>query len=621
MVMLTKIVFQTLTENGYYLKPQEIIIDENTNTYLGDSIATFNEYNRIIVSFESTDKNTVLEIDSSKSELPLIIKPGEEGITISEASFHEMMLTPGYYGLKVITSIKAYNGLYLITPTSIEWIGLINLRKYLESVMKGLSQNLYIQRMSGQKNIYGDNEYSLNKLYLYINNNIETVVNNINNIVKSPITDIKKVYREQHYSSKQDMKSQKWLSTKGVNKNRNPYAADTTYEKHAAQDIDILENKWIKRIMDKIVQTICFMENKYQLINDDFLSKVNDKQILLESNRKSYNLVVNDRTISKEYKYQKGKELEYTETEINKLVSNHDFILEILTNLRKIKSMIIHYTNETWINELSNSEKQLRVSHKLLKDNRYFQLYDYYCNIISIEDNDSSNRKPYFPSKNTPKLFEYYSLVEVIHIVVNNGFRWDKGWIANSTLEDVFNGEIPTNEPLVFLKDNYRCEISYEKEIESNINVMNKNTSDFLRMNARHYKPDILIGLFDNDTNTLLKSIIIEVKCRLSRNLYNKNGPTQAIEQVKDYYSFGYYDNTKTDRYKTQRGVIDEIIIIYPKQDTEIKYQYDDINISFIQVEATDASDIAEHYGYDNLKKEIEECLELTASGENIHAF
>lgn len=610
--MLTKIVFKSLNDNGYYLKTQEIIIHENTNSDLGENVAIFNEYNKIMVSFESSDKNTFLEIDSSKLETPLIIREGEKDIVISEASYHETMLTPGYYGLKVITSVKSYSGLYLINPISIEWKGLINLRKYLESVTKGLSQNLYIQRMSGQKNVYGDNESSLNKLYLYINNNIEMVINTINTIIKNPIIDIKKVYREQHYSSRPDMKSQKWLSTKGSNKNKNPYVAETTFEKHSTYDIDILENKWVKKIMDKTIETICFMENKYTSICDEFLFKVNKKQILLKENRENYYSIINERNISKDYKYQKEHEIKYLEIEINELISKYKFIEDILSNLIKIKSIILHYLNETWLKEISKSEKQLRVSHKILKDNRYLQLYDYYCDIISIEDNDTSNKKIYFPSKSTPKLFEYYSLVAVINIIMDNNFSWYKGWIRDKTLEDVFNGEIPTNEPLIFLKDNQRCEISYENEIPLNIDIMNRNASGFMRMNARHYKPDILVSLFDNETNTLIKAIVIEVKCRRSKNIYNKKGPTQAIEQVKDYYNFGYYDNKKTNKYKTSRGVIDEIIIIYPKQYKQIIYQYNDINISFIQVEATNSTDIYEHYGYDKLRKEIEESLELT---------
>lgn len=608
--MQTKIVFKSVTANGYFLKSKEIIIDKNTNSFLGDCVAELREYNKIMVSFNSSDKSAYLEIDSSKSEIPLIIKEGDTDIVISEASFHEMMLTPGYYGLNVVTSFKNYSGLYLIVPTSLEWEGLINLRKYLESVTTGLSQNLYIQRMSGQKNIYGDNESSVDKIYLHINNNIESVIDSINSIIKNPIIDIKKVYKEEYYSRKQDYKSQKWLGTKGVNKNINPYMVGITFEKHTIFHEDILENKWIKKIINKTIEIICFMEKRYNNIHKELLNRINEIKVLFENRQNEYNLIINDKTISIKHKKEKEYELKYIEEDINNIESKKKFIEGKLDNLRKIKSILLHYKNETWIRKISNSEKQLRVSHKLLKDNRYLQLYNYYCEIILIEDNNLYNRKPYFPSKNTPKLFEYYSLMAAINVILDNNFKWAKGWIENKKLEDVFNGEIPTNEPLVFIKGNYRCEIYYEKEVQSSTEISRKKSSDFIRINAQHYKPDIIIALFNNCTNELIRSIILEVKCRISKNIYNSKGPTPAIEQARDYYSFAYYDSKKIDS-KTDRNAIKKIIIIYPKQKNKIEYQYDDINISFIQVEATDSKDISKHYGYNKLKEEIEGSLQL----------
>ncbi|MEA4827921.1 MAG: hypothetical protein VB130_15025, partial [Clostridium sp.] len=82
-------------------------------------------------------------------------------------------------------------------------------------------------------------------------------------------------------------------------------------------------------------------------------------------------------------------------------------------------------------------------------------------------------------------------------------------------------------------------------------------------------------------------------------------GPSRAIEQAKDYYNFGYYDKEKRGKNKTKRGVVEAVIIIYPKQDRIIKYEYDDMNVLFIQVEADDTMDTTKHFGYEELKNEI----------------
>ncbi|BDR87832.1 hypothetical protein [Clostridium tetani] len=604
--MQTKVTFYVFYRNEILTSMKYLIIDDSTKEELGDTIAKFDEYSKIAVKFESDDSNAILEIDSSISEYPLQICPSDEVITISEAEDHDSMLTPGYYGINVITTSKTYRGMYFLNSKSVIWEGLINLRKYLETIMTGLAQNLYIQRMSGQKNIYGDEDYSLNKMYFYISNNIENVINSVGSIIKNPLTDIKKRYREQYYVKKQDVKSQRWLCTKGFSKNKNIYSPDIVLEKHSFLDTDILENCYIKQMLEKTLEIVLFIESRYEIIQANSIDIINNKIEIYKDNELSYNILKSDRVVSGEHKAGKKRELKFLQNDIDKLQEHTIFITDILTNLKKIKNMLLIYVNETWLNEIAYTGTVLRPSQKLLRDNRYYQIYDFYLNILTIEKNDPQSRKPYFPSKKTSKLFEYYSVCLIINILKSEGFEWQSGWLADDMDEELFNGEIPTNKPIILIKDNLRAELFYEKEVEANTTVMDKNISDFVRMNGRHYKPDIMLSLFDNETEELINSIVIEAKCCMSRNLKSKNGPSKAIEQAKDYYNFGYYDKKKSGKNKTRRGVIEAVIITYPKQDKIIHYEYDDMNVSFIQVEAADTMDITKHFGYKELKDEID---------------
>ncbi|AIY80820.1 hypothetical protein U728_1630 [Clostridium botulinum 202F] len=612
MDMQTKLTFFVYNDKDILIGDTKcLVIDDTTKEDLGDKVQVFSEYSKIAVKFESDDDNAMLEIDSSVSEEPLQLSPSDKIITLSEAEDHETMLTPGYYGINVITSVKTYKGLYFIDSKSVSWEGIINLRRYLETVMSGLSQNLYIQRMVGQKNIYGDENYSLNKMYSYIKNNIENVINSVDSIVKNPLTDIEKVYKEQYYTKRQDVKSQRWLCTKGLNKNRNVHMPDIVFEKRSFLNNDIPENCYTKQMLQSILEMILFIEGSYQLIKNNSNDKIKDKEDLYKRKEILYDRLKNDRVVSADHKGSKKRELKYLQDDIDKLRGQSIFIDETLMNLKKIKAMLVHYLNGTWLNDISYLNKILKVSQKLLKDNRYYQIYDFYLNILAIEQNDPKSRKPYFPSKKTSKLFEYYSVSLIISTLMNDGFKWDSGWLAENTDEGLFNGEITTNKPIILIKEeeNLRIELVYEKEVEANTTVIDNNISDFVRMNGRHYKPDIMLSLFDMETGELLKAIVVEVKCCMSRNLQSKNGPSRAIEQVKDYYNFGYYDKERKGKNKTIRGVIEEIIIIYPKQDKIIQYEYDDMNISFIQVEANDTLGITKHYGYDELKREIDSCF------------
>lgn len=609
MGMQIKLTFYTYykNNNSYILADtKHFNIDDTANENLGDNVAIFQEYNKISVRFESDDNKSVLEIDNSIYENPLILKPGDDIVTISEAEDHDNMLTPGYYGISILTSKKRYKGLYFIKSKSISWDGIINLRRYLETIMSELSQNLYIQRMVGQKNIYGDENYSLNKMYTYINNNIDNVINSIDSIIKNPLTDIQKKYREQYYSKRLDLKGQRWLYTKGISKNNNVYMPEIVLEKHSFLNSDIIENCYIKKIIQVILDKILFIESYYKLIYSNTQNKVTQKEFLYKKETNEYNISKDDRVVGTEYKKQKYSEISFLKNDILKLQDRLKFTEIVLENLQKIKSILLYYINETWLEQISALKQLEKVSQKLLRDNRYYIVYDFYLNILDLEKNDAKNRKPYFPSKKTSKLFEYYSVSMLVNILREDDFLWDSGWLADGLDDELFNGEIPTNVPLIFIKDNLRVELIYEKEVETNITVIKNNTSDFVRMNGRHYKPDVILSLFDNDTNRLLTSIVIEVKCCMSKNLQSKNGPSKVIEQVRDYYNFGYYDINKSGRNKTLRGIIDKIIIIYPKQNNIIEYEYDDINISFIQVEANESKDISTHYGYTELKKEID---------------
>lgn len=614
MVMQTKLIFYV----SYFVnKKQEtfkkyLYIDDSTDINLGDEVVVFNEYNKISINFESDDENAVLEIDSSISDYPLQLKPSDEIITLCEGGeYSDYMLTPGYYGIGITVASKTYKGLYHINPQSISNNGLINLRRYLETIMSGLSQNLYIQRMNGQKNIYGDEESSIYKMYFHINNSILNVINSIENIIKNPLTDINKEYREQYCTKRQDIKSQRWLCTKGLNKNKNIYMPDIVFEKYSRLTNNIYENRYIKKIIKKILDRIIFVENEYSKIYLNSINTVKDKTDIYEQKEVDFNILNSDKVVSKEHKYDKREELKYLKNDIDKLKEHTLFINGILSNLKKFKAIFLHYINETWLNDIVCYDKEQKVSQKIFKDNRYYQIYNFYYNLLDIDKKDTTRKKPYFPSKKTSKLFEYYSVILVINILRESEFNWESGWLADSVNEELFSGEIVTNTPMIFKKDNLRFEITYEKEVELNLTVINNNISDFIRMNSRHYKPDILIALFDENTGDLLKSMIIEVKCRMSKYLQSKNGPSGAIEQARNYYNLGYYDKNKEGRDKARRSIIDEVIIIYPKQSKSIRYEYCDMILPFIQVEANDNSDVTTHYGYEELKNELSDCFQI----------
>ncbi len=126
---------------------------------------------------------------------------------------------------------------------------------------------------------------------------------------------------------------------------------------------------------------------------------------------------------------------------------------------------------------------------------------------------------------------------------------------------------------------------------------------DFIRGNARHYRPDIRLALFDKATGKLLSAMIVEVKCRKAVYLYSPLADTLVIEHLDDYYSLRFYDSEEKE---SKMGIINSVVVIYPKQNKPIPYEGEN-NYSFIEMEPADEG--IQPYGYDKLKEKVEEFL------------
>lgn len=261
------------------------------------------------------------------------------------------------------------------------------------------------------------------------------------------------------------MKSQRWLCTKGLNKNNNIYMPNMVFEKYTHLTYDISENCYIKETIQKILDIVISIEGEYKVIYGNSMKTISQKKDVLNKNKIHCNILVNDNVIGREIKYNKKQDIKYLGEDIDKLVKKSLFILEILNNLKRIKSVLLYYLRETWLSDISYLNKYLVVSQKILKDNRYYQIYDFSVNTLAIKEKNSYRKSPYFPNKKTSKLFEYYSVLLVINILLNDNFRWESGWLANNTNPELFSGEIPNDAPMIFKNndDDLEVKITYEK--------------------------------------------------------------------------------------------------------------------------------------------------------------
>ncbi|KPU43328.1 hypothetical protein OXPF_27690 [Oxobacter pfennigii] len=574
---LIKLIFTQVNMNNKYSETL-VEIRESDTEKSEEIVGEFNEYNMIDVRFECPIKEAVLEIDSSISLYPVKVKPGQN-IMITEGMDSSPMLTPGYYELRVILPFKTFERLYFIKPATMTFQSIINLRDFLDSIHEGLSQNIYVQRISGLKNIFSEDEYLLFKIYNFIENNSDMLVKNIDSIIRNPITDIEKVYEDKK-----------------------------AYKSHSALTSNIAANKWIKKAVGKTIEILCDLEAKYVKIFYKLDTIAKDKRAAIKRLEYEYASLSKDKTIVFNFIKSKQNSIKFMREDVDRINVQSRYIKDILEKVVNIKSRFLYFMYETWLKDIEGYDRLIKPAACIFKDDRYYSIYEAYNDIESMDKKDKNPVRSAFQSKKTSKLFEYYVTYLVINILIDNGFKWSEGWLLNNDGQEV--GDIPPGEIMKFYRNNIRCEVAYEKEVAVDYDIISKNTSGFVRINARHYTPDIRIAFYNMNSGLLITAFIIEVKCCRSRYIYSSNGPTNVIEQVKDYCNLGYYDKNSSGKRKTRQGVIEEVLIVYPRQNNPVRYEYDDLNISFIQVEAAGSKDLSRHYGYNKLRIEVEKYIE-----------
>lgn len=589
----TKVKF-IIGEPNYLIIELHINEENYSGYFLGEEIVSFSEHTPVKIQLLSDDPTAYMTVETYDEEEQVYIYPYEEEYVLSSGKDEENMIVPGYYEINIYIDGRMYYGFYKVNPSSVSWEGIMKIRDYLEKLMNGLAQNLYLRKI-GKQGEYVSQEPSLLEIYEHIVNNERMLINNVDSLIKDPITNITKRYREQPYSRAPDMKSQRWLSKKGITVNSNAYLPEINYEKHCILDVDTIENRWIKKILTHTIEAIVELENVYKKILERINMNIKSKELEYNETFKKYEKVADGKLISNRYKFQLKQKCNNLKGEIQEYMEKISSVQSNLRKLKRIKATIAHYLYETWLREINNYEKVLKPSLRLIKEHRCYQLYIFYKKLLLMEKK-RHGKKNSFPFKRTSLLFEYYTVAVVISILESLGYSWEKGWLADNIDPTIFNGELPKETEMIFRKDNVYLELIYDKEVSDEPD--NPAKDQIVNINSIHTRPDIKLTAYDIETGKMLGCVIIEVKCSRSRYIYTKVGQTRAMTQIKDYINFGYY-NADTKKYSP--GGVSKVILVYPKQNPSISSNATKLNCCFVQIDPAD-----EENGCKDLRKEIE---------------
>lgn len=615
---LIRLNIKTSYKGGYNNNRRSINISLKNfyKLYSESPIFEFKEYSKVEISFDCDDKDTTLKIEVYQGEDEKnnidncneyftdenmkVLRAGE-CTTLCPGGDLEDMLVPGKYSIQIYRKGNCFDGFFNIIPNTVDWDAIVNIRQYLEKKVKGLSYNIYLEKRANKQNenyLHQDME-----AYRYLDNIQDKLLSFIKGVTQNPILDIKKEYINKKYSKNPDSKSQRWILKKGNRYNYESGNPKLFYEKHSYTTNNNIENIILKRMLNYFQTILIEAESEYtKILNTTknyeckLNTKLKNKHILYEKASR----LPNTNKVNKIRQFH----MENLNKEINECREKRDVIERHIKRLYKLKGKLNYYVNETWINNVELKYNTPDVTLRILKNYYYNEIYSIYRQIRLSNKNGSFDIV--FPNKKTSKLFEIYSFLITKDIFEILGFTWIEGWIKSAELNELFNGDLASGDSIIMEKDDYKLVIAYDIYIGTPDELRDvKISQPSTKADNHHRRPDILISLYKG--TKLLGCEVIEVKYRRKYNIYNNRGiDTDVCKQLSSYTGFDYYDAQKGR--VTRIKPVYKVLTLYPKQDNLGQEKHSIYDIEFIPIMPR-TEDASMYYGYENLKRELEEFL------------
>lgn len=550
-----------------------------------DTIFKFLETDNIYVTFVYDNSKYLVEYEDYDTGEMLIANPNER-IHFSSGQTDTGAYVVGYFSIRVTISDVIKNYLFLVEPKTLDLQKVLNLRTYVNSFYNGLSLDLQRKRKIGDASDYEDNT-SLFMNYHYLSDNFSTIMNHINNYINAKYVEPKKQNIITRKPKNMGPESIRWLAKKGFSKNNDLDNLSTILVNKTQLNIDNEQNRIFK-------SELIFWDNELKAIVDTIFKYYNSILQKLEYSKNELNdltskleIIEAQKTVSQQIKKEERNKIKHKTDNYNDLNKIAEDYKQRITNIQHFRTSLENAEYNSWAKNVSIEKgKNFHVTNKRLLMLR--EMRDRYLGIKRKSNKEGGNKKTdYFSEKSTPKLFETYVYILLIRVLEEFGYEIDN----DTYKEDLMF--LLSNESIISLsKDNIKCNIYYDKELRKSNSSFKK--SEYCVINSHHNKPDFLLSFCDE--NGLIDTIIVEVKWRPLKNIYNEVEDTEVVSTLKDYYNFAYYD---ADTNKTKRAVVSKVIVLYP----DVEENYTDIqNEDIVAIGLNIDYEIKGTKGYNKLK-------------------
>ncbi len=168
--------------------------------------------------------------------------------------------------------------------------------------------------------------------------------------------------------------------------------------------------------------------------------------------------------------------------------------------------------------------------------------------------------------------------------------------------EKFINGfyDLLSDTTIKLSKEDYYIELAYDTKIRTHIASLKESHFEANKNDT----PDIRLAAYKSD-GELIAGLIVEVKYRKHRYIYDKKDPTDVLKQIVDYTKIQYFDMVRGNKGKKihVKDPIKQVITVYPKQDKGEPFEYIESHkygqeLVLIQLTPTTNSDKPFGYGY-----------------------
>jgi hypothetical protein len=536
-----------------YLGEQQIEINKETS----DDRPLFEifEYEKVTVAATGYAENIEILIETADSETLVELLRNEE-LCISEGNEDSSIFVPGDYSIQFNNQNLGIDRFHFrVVSNRIDWNGLLAIKEELERFQHGLSFDLagktresYISGSeSATRNIISRIEFLLSSK--------NKIIGTMKQLIDLQYAEAKKSYKTSEHVKKVDGKSIKWLTTKGMGVNDDPFRPDVLMQPRNVPSLANGFNIALKKQIEYWNYEVVEIKSLLGATLKSLLSKKNLLSREIELKNSKVTELENEKFVSEKSRFRLKNEISRAQVEVDLFEKRLEDVNRMKARVDDLSIALNQLLRNTWINQLPTmhnakqilTSKQVRLYPILSIRKNYESLI-----AIGVKTEYTAFSKRNFKSKKTSELYELYVLLSCIKVITSLGYKID-----DYSLDSIYG--INSGQSFLFIGNEGICKISYDREIKRN--NYDFESDDYCYINGTHNKPDIIIGFYKFDEIIPYKNIIVEVKCANVRRIFNDIEDTEIMLQVKDYFNFGYFDSIAQ---RTKRAVIDKVIVVNP---------------------------------------------------------